>query len=335
MAAAAEAAPHLGTAGSCWALGVARASFYRRKVAGDTPPATRPSPPRTLGVPERREVLDTLHAPEFVDSSPAEVYHTLLDRGLYLCSESTMYRILNENREVRERRDQLRHPAYAKPELLADRPNQVWSWDITKLRGPLKWTYYYLYVVLDIFSRYVVGWLLGHAENAATASKLLHDACGNEGIAQDQLVLHQDRGAPMKALSFSQKLTALGVYQSFSRPHVSDDNPYSESQFKTLKYHPGYPNRFGAFEGALAYCREFLHWYNTSHRHSGIGYLTPQTVHLGLAPGAIERRQVTLLEAYAAHPERFVRKPPSPPPLPGTVWINPPKPSPEKEDPRA
>jgi putative transposase len=317
------------------ALGVARATFYRRKDAGGTPPAPRPSPPRTLGAPERREVLGILHAPEFVDSSPAEVYHTLLDRGLYLCSESTMYRILNENREVRERRDQLRHPAYAKPELLAARPNQVWSWDITKLRGPAKWTYYYLYVVLDIFSRYVVGWLLGHAENAATASKLLHDACGNEAITQDQLVLHQDRGAPMKALSFTQKLTALGVSQSFSRPHVSDDNPYSESQFKTLKYHPGYPDHFGSFEGALAYCREFLHWYNTGHRHSGIGYLTPQTVHLGLAPGAIERRQATLLDAYAAHPERFVRKQPSPPPLPGTVWINPPKPSPEKEDPRA
>jgi putative transposase len=266
-----------------------------------------------------------------MDISPAEAYFTLLDEGTYLCSSRTMYRVLHENCEVKERRNQLRHPAYKKPELLATGPNQVWSWDITKLRGPAKWVYFYLYVILDIFSRYVTGWLLAHAENASLASKLVQEACSLEQIKPGQIILHEDRGAPMRAITFSQKLTSLGVSQSFSRPHVSDDNPFSESQFKTLKYHAGYPDRFGCFDDALAYCRGFFPWYNNEHRHSGIAYLTPEVVHHGLAPSVQEIRRNTLLAAYATHPERFVRRPPAPASLPGAVWINPPKPDLRKE----
>ena len=325
MAAAQEAAPRLGAARTCRALGLAKASYYRRLQPVPAGRAARPSPPRTLSPAERQGVLDILHAPEFADRSPAEVYYTLLDQGTYLCSPRSMYRILEQSHEVRERRDQLRHPAYKKPELLATGPNQVWSWDITKLRGPATWTYFYLYVILDIFSRYVTGWLLAHAENASLASRLIQETCERQGIQPGQLTLHDDRGAAMTALTFSQKLQSLGVSQSFSRPHVSDDNPFSESAFKTLKYHPGYPDRFGGFDDALAFCREFFTWYNVQHRHSGIGYLTPEIVHHGLAPAAIQERQHALLAAYHTHPERFVRKPPAPSPLPGAVWINPPK----------
>jgi putative transposase len=333
MSAVQEAAPWLGTASTCRALGVARASFYRRRNGLPARLVPRPSPPRALDASERRQVLDILHAPAFADQSPAEVFYTLLDQGTYLCSPRSMYRILQQSHEVRERRDQLRHPAYKKPELLATGQNQVWSWDITKLRGPATWTYFYLYVILDIFSRYVTGWLLAHAENASLASRLIHEACDRQGIQSGQLTLHDDRGAAMTALTFGQKLQSLGVTQSFSRPHVSDDNPFSESHFKTLKYHPGYPDRFGGFDDGLAFCREFFPWYNTQHRHSGIGYLTPETVHYGLAPAAIEERQRALLAAYHAHPERFVRKPPSPSSLPEAVWINPPKQLMRKEAP--
>ena len=332
MAAVQEAAPRVGTAATCRALGIARAGFYRRENVSSARPAVRPSPPRALAASERQRVLDILHAPEFVDQSPVEVFYTLLDQGTYLCSPRTMYRILHDSREVRERRNQLRHPAYKKPELLATGPNQVWSWDITKLRGPATWTYFYLYVILDIFSRCVTGWLLAHAENASFASRLVQEACDRQGIQSGQLTLHDDRGSAMTALTFGQKLQSLGVTQSFSRPHVSDDNPFSESHFKTLKYHPGYPDRFGGFDDALAFCREFFLWYNTRHRHSGIGYLTPKTVHYGLAPTAIEARQHALFAAYQAHPERFVRKPPSPSPLTEAVWINPPKQLVKKED---
>jgi len=325
MAAALETAPRLGTARTCRALGLAKASYYRRLHPVPAGRTARPSPPRTLSPAERQSVLDILHAPEFADRSPAEVYYTLLDQGTYLCSPRSMYRILQQSHEVRERRDQLRHPAYKKPELLATGPNQVWSWDITKLRGPATWTYFYLYVILDIFSRYVTGWLLAHAENASLASRLIQETCERQGIQPGQLTLHDDRGAAMTALTFSQKLQSLGVSQSFSRPHVSDDNPFSESAFKTLKYHPGYPDRFGGFDDALAFCREFFPWYNTRHRHGGIGYLTPEIVHYGLAHAAIKERQHALFAAYQAHPERFVRKAPSPSPLPEAVWINPPK----------
>jgi putative transposase len=266
-----------------------------------------------------------LHSERFVDKAPGEVVATLLDEGVYHCSERTMYRILKGNDEVRERRNQLRHPEYKKPELLATGPNQVWSWDITKLKGPVKWTWFYLYVILDIFSRYVVGWLLARRESAALAKRLIGDSCEKQGIESGQLLIHADRGTSMKSKCLAQFLADLGVTKSHSRPHVSDDNPFSEAQFKTLKYRPEFPDRFGSFEDGLRLCREFFPWYNTEHRHSGIGMLTPEMVHYGLADAVLENRRRVLASAYGAHPERFVKGPPIPRPLPEEVWINPPK----------
>jgi putative transposase len=268
--------------------------------------------------------LDVLHEPRFVDHAPGQVYATLLDEGQYLCSERTMYRILADNAEVRERRDQLKHPVYAKPELLATASNQVWTWDITKLLGPVKWTYYYLYVILDIFSRFVPGWLLAREESAALAKLLIEETCERQGIEKGQLIAHSDRGPSMTSKPVALLLADLGVTKSLSRPHVSNDNPYSEAQFKTLKYRPGFPDRFGSIEHGRAHCRDFFSWYNTEHCHSGIGMMTPEAVHYGRAPEIRAARQLTLNVAYALHPERFVKKPPSPPKLPEMAWINPP-----------
>jgi putative transposase len=265
-----------------------------------------------------------LNSEEFVDHAPAQVYASLLDRGIYLCSVRTMYRILDEYGEVRERRDQLRHPEYTKPELLATGPNQVWSWDITKLLGPAKWTYYYLYVILDIYSRYVVGWLLAERESAALAKRLIEETIEKQGVVEDELTLHSDRGPSMKSSTVAQLLADLGVTKSHSRPYTSNDNPFSEAQFKTLKYRPEFPKRFGSPADARGFCRGFLRWYNNDHHHSGIGLMTPCAVHYGEDREIYERRQVVLLEAYRAHPERFVGNPPQPPNLPGAVWINPP-----------
>jgi len=267
-------------------------------------------------------VKETLNSTRFVDRTPAEVYATLLDEGRYLCSIRTMYRLLADDDQVRERRNQLRHPSYVRPELCAAAPNQVWSWDITKLLGPAKWTHYYLYVVLDLFSRYTVGWMVAHSESAALAERLIRESCHKQAISPDQLVIHSDRGAAMTAKSVARLLGDLGVTKSHSRPHVSDDNPYSEAQFKTLKYRPNFPARFDSPEHAQAFCREFFGWYNDQHRHWGIGLLTPQTVHYGQADDAIRARQEVLLDAYNAHPERFVRGAPTPPQLPEEVWIN-------------
>jgi putative transposase len=236
-----------------------------------------------------------------------------------------MYRILEENAEVRERRNQLRHPVYSKPELLATAPNQVWSWDITKLLGPVKWTYYYLYVILDIFSRYVPGWLLARVESAALAKQLIKETCERQGIFQEQLTIHSDRGPSMTSKTVALLLSDLGVTKSLSRPHVSNDNPYSEAHFKTLKYRPDFPRRFGSEQDGRAHCRAFFSWYNTEHRHSGIGLMTPEAVHYGRASHIHTARQRTLDKVYALHPERFVKRPPSPPELPTTAWINPPK----------
>jgi putative transposase len=260
-----------------------------------------------------------------VDKAPAEVYATLLDEEKYLCSERTMYRLLAEHDEVRERRDQLRHPAYTKPELLATGPNQVWSWDITKLLGPAKWTYFYLYAILDIFSRYVVGWMVAHRESAELARRLIQSTCEKQDITPDQLTIHSDRGSPMKAKVVAQLMADLGVTKSHSRPHVSDDNPYSESQFKTLKYRPDFPDRFGSQLDARSFCSAFFHWYNADHRHSGIGLLTPEDVHHGRASAVVEARSAVLARMYELHPERFVRGCPTPPAAPTAVWINPPK----------
>ena len=303
------------------ALGLPRSSFYRWQKP--RPPAdSRRTSPRALTSLERQQILEVLHEPRFVDLAPAEVYATLLDEGRYLCSERTMYRLLDENQEVRERRNQLRHPAHPVPELLATRPNEVWSWDITKLLGPAKWTYFYLYVILDIFSRYVVGWMVAYRQSAVLAQRLIEETCVRQGIAPGQLTVHADRGGPMTAKSVALLLADLGVAKTHSRPHVSNDNPYSESQFKTLKYRPGFPDRFGSLEDSRAFGRCFFPWYNTEHRHSGIGLLTPHDVHHGLAPTRVIQRATTLTTAYAAHPERFPRGIPTPPEAPTAVWIN-------------
>lgn len=328
MAAALALATTVGMARAADAFGVPRASLYRRRrpqAIAPTPP--RPAPPRTLTAEERDAVLGVLHSERFVDQAPKTVYATLLDEGRYLCSWRTMYRVLADDDEVRERRNQLRHPVYPKPELLATGPNQVWSWDITKLLGPVKWIYYALYVVLDIFSRYVVSWTVAEYENATLAERLLTGACAKQGVAPGQLTIHADRGPAMTAKSVALLLADLGVRPSHARPRVSDDNPYSEAQFKTLKYHPTFPERFGSVQDARTFCHGFFHWYNTEHRHDGLGLLTPEVVHYGRAEGVLEHRRAVLAAGYAAHPERFVRQPPKPPALPAAVWINRPAPA--------
>lgn len=324
IATVAELAPRLGVAPTCTALEVPRASYYRG-LSPRPEPKSRPTPARALPAEELQAVLDALHEPRFVDLTPAQVYATLLDEGCYLCSERTFYRVLAANAEVRERRDQLRHPHFAAPQLLATRPNELWSWDITKLLGPTKWTYYYLYVLLDVFSRYVVGWLLAQRESAALAEKLIAESCERQEIQPGKLTVHTDRGAPMIAKSMAFLLADLGITKTHSRPHVSNDNPFSESQFKTLKYRPGFPDRFGSPEHARSCCGDLLHWYNTEHHHVGLGLFTPHDVHYGLAAAKREQRAHVLAEAFAQHPERFPNGLPSPRALPSAVWINPPK----------
>jgi transposase InsO family protein len=317
-------APVVGTAAACEALTINRASLYRRRCRPITVACRRPTPPRALSPVERETVRDVLHSDRFVDKAPAQVVATLLDEDVYHCSTRTMYRVLESNREVRERRDQLRHPIYQKPELLATAPNQVWSWDITKLRGPAKWTYFYLYVILDIFSRYVVGWMLADAESTTLAKRLIDETCSKQGIVPGQLTIHADRGSSMKSHGVAMLLASLGITKTHSRPHVSNDNPYSEAHFKTLKYCPTFPEHFGSYQDGLGFCHPFFRYYNHEHRHSGIGLMTPYAVHYGLAPQITAARQGTLLAAYARHPERFVRKVPQPPIVPEAAWINPP-----------
>ncbi len=326
-----ELAPRLGVAPTCAALGLPRATYYRNQQPRSEP-KPRPTPARALPPEERAQVLATLHEPRFVDLAPAEVYATLLDEDRYLCSERTFYRVLDENAEVRERRNQLRHPHYTAPELLASRPNELWSWDITKLLGPEKWTYYYLYVVLDVFSRYVVGWMLAQGESAHLAEKLIAESCERQGITPGQLTVHADRGAAMTSKAVALLLADLGVTKSHSRPHVSNDNPYSEAQFKTLKYRPDFPDRFGSLEHGRSFCGDFFPWYNTEHHHVGLGLFTPRDVHFGLAAAKRDKRALVLAEAFARNPERFPNGRPSPRPLPTAAWINPPKPRVEGEE---
>jgi len=324
VTAIAEVAPEVGVRAACGALGIARSSFYRaRKPQGDRAP--RAAPPRALSPRERRKVLDVLHSERFVDKSPAEAWATLLDEGAYLCSVRTMYRILDAQQEVRERRNQLRHPKYKKPELLATAPNQVWSWDITKLLGPTKWTYFYMYVIMDIFSRYSVGWMVAHRESATLAQRLIDATCEKEAIESGQLLIHADRGPSMTSKTVAHLMADLGITKSHSRPYTSTDNPFSESQFRTMKYRPEFPRRFGSIQDARAFGKPFFHWYNFDHRHSGIGYLTPAAVHHGFAESITSTRATALEEAYAANPERFVKGKPRPPAVPSAVWINPPE----------
>ena len=322
MSAAGGLAGHVGVRAACEALGVARATFYRRRRPKTGRRRPRPAPARALGEAERTEVFRVLCSPRFADRAPAEVYATLLDEGVYLCSERTMYRILAENRAVRERRAQRGHPNHPKPEIVARAPNEVWSWDITRLLGPEKWRYFHLYVILDIFSRYVTGWMVADRETAGLGGRLIEEACLKQGVQPRVLTLHSDRGSPMTAKCTAQLLADLGVTQSLSRPRVSNDNPYSEAHFKTVKYHPGFPGRFAGIEEAMDFCRTFFPWYNTQHRHGGIGLLTPEQVHLGRAPEVIEHRREVLAAAYAARPDRFVVGPPRAPELPAEVWIN-------------
>lgn len=324
----AELVPVVGTKEACRVLGEARARHYRRHRRTPAPPRPerRASPqPRALSDEERTELRETLNSEAFCDTAPASVYAKLLDEGRYLGSVSTMYRVLRAHTEVKERRRQATHPAHKKPELVARGPKEIWSWDITKLLGPEKWTYFYLYVVIDIYSRYVVGWMLARAENATLAKALLRETLDKHDIGEDQLTLHSDRGSPMTAKPFVFLMADLGVTRSYSRPHTSNDNPYSESHFRTAKYRPDFPDRFGSYEDAHAWCSRFFAWYNDEHRHSGIGYHTPADVHFGRAQGARDRRAVVLAHAYAVHPERFVRKAPEPPALPTVAWINEPK----------
>jgi len=322
--AAQELALEVGVAPACQALGVSRATFYRRQRSLPGHQQPRPTPARALCDAEREYVLDVLASDRFVDRAPAEVVATLLDEGQYLCSERTMYRILAASQSVRERRNQREHPQYTKPELVATGPNQTWSWDVTKLLGPKKWTYFYLYVVLDIFSRYVVGWMVADRENSALAARLIEETCHKQGVEPQVLTLHSDRGAPMTSKCTAQLLADLGVTRSLSRPQVSDDNPFSEAQFKTLKYHPGFPGRFHDIAAASAFCRTFFPWYNTEHRHGGIAMLTPDDVHHDRAQAVLEQRKCILEAAWSKHPERFVQGIPEPDSLPNEVWINPP-----------
>jgi len=325
MALIGEQGPRFGIAPTCAALEFPRATYYRHRHPRIGPPRPRPAPPRALSTGERAAVLTVLNEPRFVDLAPAEVYATLLDEGRYLCSERTLYRVLAANAAVRERRAQLRHPLYAAPELLATRPNELWSWDITKLLGPTKWTYFHLYVVLDVFSRYVVGWMLAHRESAALAEKLIGESCERQGIAPGQLTVHADRGPAMRSKPVALLLSDLGVTKSHSRPHVSNDNPFSESQFKTMKYRPDFPERFGSIEHGRAHCGDFFAWYNDEHHHVGLGLFTPHDVHFGTAQEKREQRTHVLATAFAQHPERFPNGRPSPRPLPTAVWINPPR----------
>ena len=314
-----------GIASACAALSVARASFSRRQHPKGTRPRRPRFVPRALPPEERTRVFSVLNDDRFADRAPAQVYATLLDEGTFRCSIPTMYRILRENRLVRDRRNQRRHPTYHQPDLLATGPNEVWSWDITKLLGPVKWTYFHLYVILDIFSRYVVGWMVAPRESAALAQRLIAETCATQGIVSGQLFLHADRGASMPSKPVALLLADLGVTRSHSRPQVSNDNPFSEAQFKTLKYRPDFPARFGSLEDARVFCQAFFTWYNGEHGHAGIGLMTPTAVHDGRASTVRDARQRVLSAAYAAHPERFVRTPPHPPRLPHAVWINPPK----------
>jgi transposase InsO family protein len=325
MKAAATLGTEVGKKPACEALKVPRATLYRHLSSPPVDPekARRPSPPLALTSQEKQTVVDLLHSERFQDKAPHQAYAILLDDGQYHCSIRTMYRILAaEHGNVKERRRQVQRPAYAKPELLATGPNQVWSWDITKLKGPEKWTYFYLYVIMDIFSRYVVGWMVAHQEQKSLAKRLIEQCVLKQGIQPGQLTIHADRGSSMKSKVVAQLMADLGITKTHSRPQVSNDNPYSEAQFKTLKYAPGFPQRFGSIQDARAFCQAFFRWYNNEHRHSGIGLMTPRQVHYGLSPLVFEHRSTVLKTAFMNNPNRFKNRMPKPPSLPEAAWIN-------------
>jgi len=320
-----DARGRIGVEEACRALGLPRATWHRARAPGvNEPRAARAVSPRALGVEERALVLEQLNGPRFADLAVPQVHATMLDEGTYLCSPCTMYRILEAAGEVRERRAQLSLPNYARPELLASAPNQVWSWDITKLKGPAKWTCYQLYVILDVYSRYVVGWMVAERESGKLATRLIEQTIGKQRVDRGQLTIHADRGSSMTSKDVAFLLADLGVTKTHSRPHVSNDNPYSEAHFKTLKYRPEFPERFGSIEDARAFCRAFFDWYNRQHRHSGIAMMTPHDVHHGRADEIVANRDAVLALAHRRHPERFVQGSPAHTRRPGPAWINPP-----------
>jgi len=313
-------ATDVGVLEACRALAVPRRSFYRAQKP-KAKPKPRPTPPRALSDEEKARVRSVLNSKRFCDSSPRQVYATLLDdEGSYLCHWRTMYRVLEDHDEVHERRKQRRHAKRVKPELRATGPNQVWSWDITQLKGC--GGFYYLYTIIDLFSRYVTGWMLANRESGSLAEKLIAETCQKQGIEEDQLVLHSDRGSAMRSKTVGDLLRDLGVAKSHSRPRTPTDNPYSESQFKTMKYHAAYPEQFEGLAHARRWARAFFPWYNEEHRHSALSLMTPAMIHYGEAERVERQRQQVLEEAYRRHPERFVGGKPKPLPLPEEVWIN-------------
>lgn len=321
MQAVTSLSEHVGVRTACRSLKVHPSAYYRF-CHPPSVPAPRPPPPLKLSDEERQCAHQTLLSERFVDQAPASIVATLLDEGTYLCSERTMYRILAENEQVRERRRGHQQREYAKPELLARATNQCWSWDITKLKGPTTWSYFYLYVIIDLYSRYVVGWMVAEAESATLAKQLIEQSCLKQNIEPGELTLHADRGSSMKSKLVAQLLSDLGVTKTHSRPYTSDDNPYSEAQFKTLKYRPDFPQRFGCLQDARAHCQRFFHWYNHQHLHSGIAMLTPASVHQGQADELLEQRHRVMADAALRHPLRFKNQLPKPATLPDAVWIN-------------
>lgn len=317
-----ELAQNIGERAACRYLGAARATMQRHEKSAISRPRRSRVAPRRLGADERQAILDLAHSERFADLSVREIFATLLDEGRYVGSVSTWYRVLRAAGETRERRRLATHPARVKPELAATAPGQVWSWDITKLLGPQKWTYFYLYVVLDIFSRYVVAWRLETRESATLAQELFAAALAREGVDPVRLTVHADGGPSMTSKTLTQFFADLGITKSRSRPHVSNDNPYSEAQFKTLKYTPTFPGHFANMQQARDFCRELIHWYNEQHRHTGIALLTPSDVHHGRTHERSNARRLVLLDAWQEHPERFVHGQPQPPKLTPIVYIN-------------
>lgn len=319
----------VGTRAACRMLAVPRATLHRHRIPKPVVTGTgrRSESHRRLSDCEQRAICEAAHNERFADLSVREIYATLLDEGTYLGSISTMYRVLRRAGETRERRRLATHPARVKPELAASGPRQVWCWDITKLLGPQKWTYYYLYVVIDVYSRYVTGWRLEHRESATFAEELFATAIAREGLDPRKLTVHSDGGTAMTSKSLAQLFMDLGVTKSRSRPHVSNDNPYIESHFKTLKYGPSFPGHFANIYQARDFCRRFFAWYNCQHRHSGIALLTPEDVHLGHVQQRRDARRAVLLQAWNKHPERFVHGKPEPPTLAPIAYINQPEPT--------
>jgi len=315
--------PLVGTGPACRAAGKSKATHYRQAQPPKLgPPPPRPAPANALSPDESDAVLAELRSERFRDLAPAQVWAILLDEGCYLCSISTMYRTLRAHDEVRERRAQATHPTRARPELMATEPNMCWSWDITKLRGPDKGVWFDLYVIIDIFSRYVVDWMVAPGESAELAEAFIARAAAGQDVKKGTLNIHADRGTSMTSKGVAELLADLGIGRTHSRPHVSNDNPFSESAFKTLKYCPAFPERFGCITDARVFCEEFFSYYNHEHRHSGIGLHTPASVHYGTATEIRAQRAVTLDGAYAANPGRFGHRRPIPPKLPTAAWIN-------------